>query len=86
MYSLIYDDKVLSYDIPYLAKSARQLIKNAIEKRLVTDPAHYGKPLRYSLKGHRRIRISNYRVVYSINEEEKTVYIMSIIHRKEGYD
>lgn len=86
MYRIIYDDKVVRDDIPALAKSARELIRKSIEHRLTVDPVSYGKPLRYSLSGHRRIRVSNYRIIYRIAEEEKTVYIMTIVHRKDAYD
>ncbi len=85
-YRIKYDDKVVREDIPAIAKSAREMIARAIEERLTTEPLYYGKPLRYSLHGHRRIRVSNYRIVYRIDEAQKTVYIMNIFHRKEGYD
>ena len=85
-YRIEYDSKVVREDIPAIGKSAKNLIIRAIEERLTTDPLYYGKPLRYSLHGHRRIRVSNYRIVYRIDELSKTVYIMNIFHRKEGYD
>ena len=61
----------------------KTLIKNAIEERLMIDPIAFGKPLRYSFKGHRRLRVSDYRVVYRI--ENKTVIIIAIKHRKDVY-
>ena len=85
-YRIVYDNKVVQDDIPDIAKSARKLIYRAIEERLTTHPTDYGKPLQYSLWGHRRLRVSNYRIVYRIDESRKTVYIMNIFHRKEGYD
>ena len=57
--------------------------KKAIEERLMVDPITFGKPLRYSLKGHRRLRVSDYRVVYRI--ENKSVIIIAIKHRKDIY-
>ena len=50
-------------------------IKKAIEERLTLDPIGFGKPLRYSLKGHRRLRIGDYRVVYRIEPEKNNVLI-----------
>ena len=68
-------------------KSAEKgLIKKAIENRLTTDPIGFGKPLRYSLKGYRRLRVSDYRIVYRIEQEAHMVVIVAIKHRKDIYD
>ena len=56
---------VITKDIPALPKTIKRLIQKAIEKRLTIDPVGFGKPLQYSLKGYRRLRVSSYRVVYS---------------------
>jgi addiction module RelE/StbE family toxin len=77
---------VLEEDIPALPKSAKALIRKAIEERLTTDPIHYGKPLRYSYKGHRRLRVSDYRVIYRVDMEARAVFIVAIGHRKDIYD
>ncbi|MBU1926637.1 MAG: type II toxin-antitoxin system RelE/ParE family toxin, partial [Gammaproteobacteria bacterium] len=61
-------------------------IKKAIEERLMVDPISFGKPLRYSLKGHRRLRVSNYCVLYRIEVSTHTVVVVAIKHRKEIYD
>lgn len=83
-YTLEYLDVVVEQDIPDLPKTARSMIKKAIEERLTTDPIGFGKPLRYSLKGHRRLRVSDYRIVYRI--EGDTVIIIAIKHRKDVYE
>jgi mRNA interferase RelE/StbE len=85
-YQIIYLEEVISKDIPSLTSGARELIKSAIEQRLVIDPVSFGKPLRYSLKGHRRLRVSDYRIVYRICTQEKNVIIVAIKHRKDIYD
>lgn len=85
-YQIRYIDEVVKKHIPDLPISARALIKKAIEERLTIDPIGFGKPLRYSLKGHRRLRVSDYRVVYRIEPETKTVLIVAIKHRKDIYD
>ena len=82
-YQIIYQDHVIKNHIPALSTKVKLLIKNAIEERLMVDPVSFGKPLRYSLKGHRRLRVSDYRVVYRI--ENKTVIIIAIKHRKDIY-
>ena len=84
MYSVSYLDSVVKIDIPKLPKKMGSMIKTAIEERLMVDPVGFGKPLRYSLKGHRRLRVGDYRVVYRI--EKKTVVVIAIKHRKDVYE
>ena len=85
-YQIEYLDCVTEEDIPSLPKSARELIKRAIETRLTADPVGLGKPLRYSFKGHRRIRVGDYRIVYRVQPDQKLVVVVLIKHRKEVYD
>ena len=85
-YKIRYLEEVIRKHIPSLSSDAKVLIKRAIEKRLTFDPIGFGKPLRYSLKGHRRLRVSNYRIVYKIEPEIKTVIIIAIKHRKDIYE
>ena len=83
-YTIKYLDIVIKEDIPNLQATIRTMIKKAIEERLTIDPIGFGKPLRYSLKGHRRLRVSDYRIVYRIDND--TVIIVAIKHRKDVYD
>lgn len=85
-YIIKYLDVVVKEDIPNLQPTIRTMIKKAIEERLMIDPIGFGKPLRYSLKGHRRLRVSDYRIVYRIDPDLNTVVIVSIKHRKDVYD
>ncbi|OGQ23109.1 MAG: addiction module antitoxin RelB [Deltaproteobacteria bacterium RIFCSPLOWO2_02_FULL_44_10] len=85
-YTIEYLDSVVEEDIPRLPKSIRVIIKRAIEERLSIDPIGLGKPLRYSLKGHRRLRVGDYRIVYRIDHTKHIVTIVVIKHRKDVYD
>lgn len=85
-YQIRYIEEVVKKHIPDLPTSVKALIKRAIEERLTINPVGFGKPLRYSLKGHRRLRISDYRIVYRIEPETKTALIIAIKHRKDVYD
>lgn len=85
-YTIEYLQDVVEEDIPALPKSIRETIKRAIEERLRVDPIGFGKPLRYSLKGHRRLRVSDYRIVYRIHPTFHKVVIVAIKHRKEVYE
>lgn len=84
-YRIEYLASVVAKDIPNLSKTAKVEIKKAIETKLATHPIEFGKPLRYSLKGARRLRVGDYRVIYRI-EPGRTVLIVKIGHRKEVYE
>jgi mRNA interferase RelE/StbE len=85
-YQVHYQEVVVKKHIPELPLRMKSLIKSAIVERLMVDPVGLGKPLRYSLKGHRRLRVGDYRIVYRIESESKTVVIVAIMHRKDVYD
>jgi mRNA interferase RelE/StbE len=86
VYTLGYYERVVKKDIPSLPKTIRARIQKAIEERLAVDPVGYGKPLQHSLKGHRRLRVGDYRVVYRIDPVERRVDIVAIAHRKDIYE
>ncbi len=85
-YRIEYLEKVVRKDIPALSPSARKLVKRAIEERLAVDPIAFGKPLRYGLYGQRRLRVSDYRIIYSVDYEGQVVTINTIGHRSKIYD
>jgi len=85
-YQVEYLMSVVKEDIPHLPKTIKNIIKKAIEERLMLDPIGFGKPLRFSLKGHRRLRVGDYRVVYRIDEKRKMVVVITIKHRKDVYE
>ena len=84
-YRIDYLESVIREDIPELSMSARNQIKQSIERKLATNPIEFGKPLRHSLKGARRLRVGDYRVIYRI-EPGEVVLILKIGHRREVYE
>jgi len=58
-------------------------IRAALERRLATRPALYGKPLRSTLKGLWSLRLGDYRIIYSLAAEE--VFVLHIGDRPEAY-
>ena len=84
MFNVVYHHLVVREDISKLSFEWREKIKYAIEERLQTAPLLYGKPLRRSLKGYRKLRVGDYRVIFRI--EKSTVKIMIIRHRSVVYD
>ncbi len=83
-FSVEYHYLVVKEDIPNLPKIWKQRIQNAIEERLMIAPELYGKPLRKSLKGYRKLRVEDYRVIFRI--EKKIVKIFVIQHRSRVYE
>ena len=82
-FTLQYHVLVYKEDVPKLSDSNKKQIKRAIEEKLTTHPELYGKPLRQSLKGYRKLRIGDYRVIFRI--EKQTVKILMIGHRSRVY-
>ena len=80
---LQYHELVLKEDIAKLSASNKRQIKRAIEEKLMTHPELYGKPLRQSLKGYRKLRVGDYRVIFRI--EKQTIKILMIEHRSQVY-
>jgi len=84
-YRVEYLRTVVDDDIPALPKSAKRQIRRAIETKLTTYPFELGKPLRYSLRGARRLRVGDYRVIYRI-EPRDVALVVKIGHRREVYE
>jgi mRNA interferase RelE/StbE len=82
-FSILYHELVVEKDIPGLPSAWREKIKRTVESRLTTQPEVYGKPLRRSLKGYRKLRVGDYRVIFKI--EGRTVKILVIQHRSVVY-
>ena len=81
-----YLPEVVKKQIPKLSLANRQRIQKTIEKKLSIDPIAYGRPLKYSLKGLRRLRVDDFRVIYRIDDIDHLVIIVKIGHRKEIYE
>lgn len=75
---------MIKEDISKLSAAWKQKIQRAIETRLMTQPEFYGKPLRKSLKGYRKLRVGDYRVIFRI--EDTTVKIFMVAHRSVVYN
>ena len=84
-YRIEYLKSVADEDIPKLTRSVRKQVKTAIEKKLASHPVEFGKPLRFSLKGARRLRVGDWRVIYKI-EPPDLVLVVKIGHRREVYE
>ena len=82
-YKILYHPLVKEKDLPKIDTPIKLRIKKAIERKLMIDPVKYGNPLRKTLKGYRKLRIGDYRIVYKV--ENEYIFILGICHRKEIY-
>jgi len=80
-----YHPKVKSEDIPRLSSNIAVRIENAIKKRLIVNPIKYGFYLHGSLKGYRKLRVGDWRVIYRI-VDNKEIRIIAIGNRKDVYN
>jgi mRNA interferase RelE/StbE len=84
-YQVIYEESVVKEDLPSLdGSNRRRVIKEAGEK-LSNAPEQYGRPLRGKLRGFRRLRVGDYRVIYKVDRKKGIVLIVMVIHRGSKY-
>lgn len=83
VYKLLYHPAVLN-DLRKIPFNAKHRIRETIENKLVGDPISFGKPLRQSLKGHRKFRVSDWRIIYRLDKDD--IIILKIGHRREVYE
>ncbi len=81
-------DKIIVTD--KFEKDVKKLRNRAINKRIdsevkrLCENPEVGKPLGYTLKGERTIRINPYRLIYK--KEGDSLILLRFEHRKEVYD
>ena len=78
--------KSVKKDLKKISKDIKYIIRRAIEEKLIVDPLKFGVPLRRNLKGLMKLRVGDYRIIYSIEEEVVTVHVIKIGHRKDVYE
>lgn len=82
-YTVVYEERVVQVDIPKIGKEVRKRIQRAIEVKLTLQPEMFGKPLRQSLAGYRKLRVGDYRVIFRI--DTNVVRVFAIGHRRDVY-
>ena len=82
-YAIFFHEIVIKEDLPQLDSVWKENIRKAIHLKLKTSPELYGAPLRQTLKGLRKLRVGDYRIIYKI--EGKVVKIIIIDHRRVVY-
>jgi len=85
LYKIVFT-KLAEKEYVYLYKTNKSVFKRirAALNSLAEDPTQ-GKPLKLVLKGKWSYRVGMYRIIYSIENNVFTVYILNIGHRREVY-
>lgn len=82
-YQLTIDARVRK-QLPKLPKHIQNRFQKEVDQ--ISDNPYNGKPLKYILKEHYSWRVGDYRIIYKINEDEESVFIKFIGHRKDIYE
>ena len=80
---VVYHELVAQEDIPRISTADKGRVKQAIEEKLSSEPDLFGKPRRRSLKGYRKLRVGDYRVIFRI--EKRKVKVLCVGHRSIVY-
>jgi mRNA interferase RelE/StbE len=83
-YALRYQPRVLDEDKKRVSTAVWSRIGRAIEDRLTTAPDRFGEPLAGALRGYRKLRVGEYRVIFEV--VEGTVWVLGIWHRRDAYE
>lgn len=52
---------------------------------IAANPKRLGKPLRFELEGRWAARRGPYRVIYTLEQESRTVTVLAVAHRADAY-
>ncbi|MDR2609210.1 MAG: type II toxin-antitoxin system RelE/ParE family toxin [Rickettsiales bacterium] len=85
-YKIKFLRNVTEEDLPALSVKIESRIKKAIQERLTVDPLNLGEPLQHSFKGFRRLRVGDYRIMYSVDTKKYEVTIITLGHRDNFYE
>ena len=86
MSGVIYSVRIKSSaakELARLPRDARERLIEAIDK-LGEEPLA-GALLKGGLRGLRRIRVGNYRIVYEVLDDELVVLVIRVAHRQGAY-
>ncbi|MDE0202641.1 MAG: type II toxin-antitoxin system RelE/ParE family toxin [Rhodospirillaceae bacterium] len=66
-----------------MARPDRTRIVAAIDR--LADTPHLGAPLKGDLRGLRRLRVGDHRVLYEVQDDELIVLVVRIAHCRDAY-
>lgn len=82
-YFVSYHPDIERLDLPRIGRNVLPRLHHAIEERLIYEPGKYGAPLSRDLKGYRKLRVGDYRIIYRVVGQEVRIFAMG--HRSDIY-
>lgn len=83
MWQIKIHNLVLDEDFKKVNKKDRSIILKTVYKKLGRAPKEYGAPLRHELQGLWKLKISGYRVVYTIEDDKVQVVVVKVGIRRD---
>jgi mRNA interferase RelE/StbE len=74
--------RAIERDLPEAVAAA---VVDFLYGALAADPYRVGKPLRLELEGYWSARRGQYRVIYSVHDDQVLVHVVPISHRADVY-
>ena len=71
-------------ELKKLPRDIQHRIINVIESIVTVNP-YIGEHLRGDFKGYYKIRVGDYRIIYTLENKECIILIVRISHRKDVY-
>lgn len=83
-YKIKVHEKVVFQDSKLFDEKTKEKIKKKCKELLSSHPEEVGEPLRFELKGYRKLKIfDDYRVIYRVSKAERMVFILAVGIRRE---
>ena len=82
MYDLAYDNRI-EKDLRAVPHAFRRVILERVE-RLATEPRRHHVEMMSDMDGY-RLRVGEYRVLFTIDDHRKLVTVYRIRHRRDAY-
>lgn len=83
MWRVLIHPLVIKKDLGKLDPGIQKKILKAIRKKLTVDPENFGLPLRNEFSGYWKLRVEDYRVIYSIKKERILVKVIKVGARRD---
>jgi len=85
-WTLIYSENAKK-NLDQLDKVAKQRIVNFLNNKVIAsaNPRTFGKPLQGKIRSYWSFRMSDYRIICYLEDEELIVCVVRIGHRREVY-
>jgi len=82
-----FDHRALK-ELKKLDRAVQRTILNYLKERIANseDPTQFGKALSKELKGLWRYRVGDHRIICQIINEEITVLVLRVAHRRRVYE